>query len=179
MNWTGIWNRLWRMLDMPLPCYFSGRRFLAAVREVDMDLPQYGEAMEARRQANLSTSRRDYFRDIFMELNEASRVRVVVAILNEIHGRDEGLTAEIRALLAGGVAGSIGNVPPELWNADRLNRLPGGYRHRHCSNPVRPRCGLRVHLFRETSVSAMNRLSMRIPGEVSANVVGMATGTDG
>ena len=35
------------------------------------------------------------------------------------------------------------------------------------------------HLFKETSVSAMNRLSMRIPGAASGNVVEMATGTDG
>jgi hypothetical protein len=123
MNWTGIWNRLWRLLDMSAPCYFSGPRFLAAIREVNLDLPQYGELMEQRRQANLSTSRRDYFRDIFMELNEASRVRVVGAILDEIHACDESMTAEIRALLAGGVAGPSGKVPPKLWNADRLNRL--------------------------------------------------------
>ncbi len=125
MNWTGIWNRLWRMLDMSQPCYFSGPRFLAAVREVNMDVPQYGEVMETRRQRNLSTSRRDYFRDIFMELDGASRVRLVVAILDEIHACDENLTGEIRALLAGGVAGPTGNVPLELWNADRLNRLLG------------------------------------------------------
>jgi hypothetical protein len=47
MNWTGIWNRLWRLLEMPAPCYFSGPRFLAFIREVDPDLPQYGELMEA------------------------------------------------------------------------------------------------------------------------------------
>src|SRR6187455_1379248 len=62
MNWTGIWNRLWRMLDMPAPCYFSGSRFLAFIREANPELPEYGELMEARRQRNLSTSRRDYFR---------------------------------------------------------------------------------------------------------------------
>jgi hypothetical protein len=88
-------------------------------------LPPYGELIDARRQANLSTSRRDYFRDIFMELDERSRVRVVVAILDEIHACDENLTAEVRALLADGVAGPVGNVPPELWNAERLNRLLG------------------------------------------------------
>jgi hypothetical protein len=123
MNWVRIWNRLWRMLDMPAPCYFSGPRFLASIREVNPDVPQYGELMEARRQANLSTSRRDYFRDLFMDLDDGGRIRVVVAIMDEIHGCDENLALEIRALLAGGVAGPVGNVPPELWNADCLNRL--------------------------------------------------------
>ena len=35
------------------------------------------------------------------------------------------------------------------------------------------------HLFKETSTSAMNRLSMRIPGPVSSNVLEMPTGTRG
>jgi integrase len=35
------------------------------------------------------------------------------------------------------------------------------------------------HLFKETSVSAMNRLSMRIPGAVLTNVMEMPTGTNG
>lgn len=35
------------------------------------------------------------------------------------------------------------------------------------------------HLFKETSVSAMNRLSMRIPGAAAVNVVSIATGTRG
>lgn len=125
MNWNGIWNRLWRLLDMPAPCYFSGPRFLNGVREIDFNLPPYADVMEARRRGNQSTSRRDYFRDIFMELDDASRVRLVVAILDEIHACDEVLTGEIRALLAGGAAGPVGNVPAELWNADRLNRLLG------------------------------------------------------
>lgn len=42
-----------------------------------------------------------------MELEEANRVRVVVAILDEIHACEEALTGEIRALLAGGVAGPV------------------------------------------------------------------------
>jgi integrase len=35
------------------------------------------------------------------------------------------------------------------------------------------------HLFKETSVSAMNRLSIRMHGAVRANVEPLATGTDG
>src|SRR5688572_30803538 len=104
---------------MPVPCYFSGPRFLNAVREINPDLPPYADVIDARQRSNRSTSRRDYFRDTFMELDEASRVRLVVAILDEIHACDEALTGEIRALLAGGVLGPVGNVPAELWNADR------------------------------------------------------------
>jgi hypothetical protein len=57
-----------------------------------------------------------------MDLDEGRRPGVVTAILDEIHAC-ENLATEIRALLAGGAAGPVGNVPPELWNAERLNRL--------------------------------------------------------
>jgi hypothetical protein len=46
-------------------------------------------------------------------------------VASSIDTCEENLTGEIRALLAGGVAGPVGNVPPELWNADRLTRLLG------------------------------------------------------
>jgi len=125
MNWTGLWNRLWRLIDMPGDCYFGGPRFLNVVREINMDLPQYGDLMESLRLAGRSTSRRDYFRDIFMELHEEQRVRVVAAILEQVQHCDPVVVAEIRAILAGGAAGPVGVVPAEHWNAERLNRLLG------------------------------------------------------
>ena len=125
MNWTGIWNRVWRLIDMPGDCYFGGPRFLNVVREVNIDLPQYGEILEGRRRAGRSTSRRDYFRDIFMELAEEQRVRVVAAILEQVQQCDAVLVAEVRAILAGGATGPVGVVPGNLWNAERLNRLLG------------------------------------------------------
>lgn len=125
MNWTGIWNRLWRLIDMPGDCYFSGPRFLAAIREVNLDLPDYGEFIENRRRANRSTSRRDYFREALMELNEPSRIRVVTAVLDQVERCDSDLVADIRAILAGETTGPTGIVPAEMWNADRLNRLLG------------------------------------------------------
>jgi hypothetical protein len=115
-------HRLWRILEMPV-CYFSGLRFLQAVRDVKPDLPPYGDVMEARRRDNLSTSRRDYFRDIFMDLDEANRVRVVVTILARFTLATK-LSPPRSELLAGGVA-SRRNVPAELWNAERLSRLLG------------------------------------------------------
>jgi len=125
MNWTGIWNRLWRIIDVEGECYFSGARFLRAVREVNMDLPDYNELIEGRRTAHRSTSRKDYFRDILMELTEPNRIRVVTAILEQVERCDPDGVAEIRAILAGAAVGPNGVVPAELWNAERLNRLLG------------------------------------------------------
>lgn len=79
--------------------------------------------MESLRRAGRSTSRRDYFRETFMALDEAHRVRVVAAILDQVRQCDPALVAEIRAILAGGAAGPVGVIPAEHWNAERLNRL--------------------------------------------------------
>lgn len=125
MNWPGIWNRLWRLIDMPGDCYFGGPRFLNVVRDVNTDLPQYGELMETLRRTGKSTSRREYFREIFMALDEERRVRVVASILEQVRQCDATLVAEIRAILAGGAAGPVGVVPAEHWNAERLNRMLG------------------------------------------------------
>src|SRR4051812_3288479 len=125
MNWTGIWNRLWRIIDSPGECYFSGPRFLNVIRDVNMDLPDYGELIELRRGAGRSTSRKDYFRDILLELDEPLRFRALNAILEQVKHAYPNRVADIRAVIAGGAAGPQGAVPPEAWNADRLNRLLG------------------------------------------------------
>lgn len=125
MNWTAIWNRLWRLVDMPGDCYFGGPRFLDVVREINPDLPGYGEIMETRRQQGASTSRRDYFREILMDLDEPRRIQLVTAILAQVQQCDAALVAEIRAIFAGGAHGPVGVVPAELWNAERLNRMLG------------------------------------------------------
>ena len=125
MNWTGIWNRLWRIIDSQGDCYFSGPRFLNTIRDFNMDLPDYGEFIELRRRADKSTSRKDYFRDVLMELDEPLRVRALNAILEQVEHADAERVTEIRAIIAGGAAGPRGEIPPETWNADRLNRMLG------------------------------------------------------
>jgi hypothetical protein len=124
LNWTGIWNRLWRIIDSPGNCYFSGPRFLRTVTEVSLDLPAYGELMESRRTAGRSTSRKDYFRDVLMDLEETIRIRAVSAILKQVESSaDPNLTSQIRDLMGGGTVGPSGEIPAEAWNAERLNRL--------------------------------------------------------
>jgi hypothetical protein len=88
-----------------------------------MDLPEYGEIIELRRIAGRSTSRRDYFRDVFLELDEPLRFRALNAILEQVEQADTARVADSRTVIAGGAAGPQGAIPPEAWNADRLNRL--------------------------------------------------------
>ena len=70
-----------------------------------------------------STSRRDYFKDILMDMKEGDRVRAVVGILNQLQTVDGNAerVLEIRAILGGGTLAPNASIPAEAWNGDRLN----------------------------------------------------------
>ena len=121
MNWRAIYNRLWVIINAQGPGYFSGPRFLDRVREFDLDTPTYAEFRAQRDEEGKSTSRKDYFYDVLMALNENTRVRVVSSILDDVGQTNADITAEIRALLGGAAAVPNVVVPAETWNADRLN----------------------------------------------------------
>jgi len=121
INWVGIFNRLWRIIDAPGDCYFSGSRFLDKVREVNLDLPGYSQFIESRRRTSRSTSRRDFFWDVLMELDEPTRWRAVSTILDEVEHCNPNLASEIRALMGGPGVAPTAKVPAEIWNAERLN----------------------------------------------------------
>jgi hypothetical protein len=123
INWVGVYNLLWKIIDSKGDCYFSGPRFLDTVREVMLDLPGYGEFIRDRQAAGKSTSRKDYFRDVLMELDEPSRWRVVNAILESVEHCDQNLASEIRISMGGPGAAPTATVPPDLWNATRLNNF--------------------------------------------------------
>jgi hypothetical protein len=121
MNWVAVFNRLWRLMDDHGPTYFGGPRFLNAIREVREDLPPYAAFMEARRLSGRSTTRRDYFYDLLNDLDEASRWRAINVLLREVEQDAPEAVAEIRGMMGGRVRGPEANVPPDVWNADRLN----------------------------------------------------------
>jgi hypothetical protein len=50
INCIGVYNRLWCLIDARGDCYLSGPRFLDQVREVNLDLPGYGEFIEDRQE---------------------------------------------------------------------------------------------------------------------------------
>jgi hypothetical protein len=120
-NWRAVFNRLWVIINAAGTGYFSGPRFLDKVREFDLDTPTYAEYLAQRNQAGRSTSRKDYFYDVLMDLNEQTRVQVVNAIMTEVGDTNAAMSAEIRALLGGAAAVPNAVVPAEAWNADRLN----------------------------------------------------------
>lgn len=123
MNWTRIFNRLFDLInvDRNHPAYFSGRRFIDKVREIDQYHPDYYQYIELRRDEDKSTSRRDFFYDIILNFELEDRIRFIRSILNDIEEHFPEEVAEIRGLLVGEVIAPIAEVDEDLWNADRLN----------------------------------------------------------
>jgi hypothetical protein len=127
LNWTAIWNRVFKLIDAQgLASYHSGGRFIRAVQEVDPYFPNYTEYIEQRRKADQSTTRRDFYRDIFLGLDEPGRFKLVTNILNEVQSSDPNLCTEIRTMMAGGISAPSATVPQHAWNGDRLNEYLKG-----------------------------------------------------
>jgi hypothetical protein len=123
LKWTAIYTRLFVLIDQPGPSYFSGPRFIKAVQEFNPDLSNYSAYLEELRVSGKSTTRRDYFKYILTDLDEATRIRVVGVILDELE-RVEGnadRASEIRKLLGGGTIAPSATVPAAAWSAERLN----------------------------------------------------------
>jgi hypothetical protein len=122
MNWVAIFNRLFEIINTQGDTYYSGTRFLNTIREVNYGVPNYQTYIDQRREQNKSTSRRDYYFDLFMEQSEQDRQQITVSILDAVgHLQLEKATA-IRQLLgqAQQVQGPQAAIPQEIWNADRL-----------------------------------------------------------
>jgi hypothetical protein len=124
VNWVGVFNRLFKIIDRKgTECYYSGPRFIRQVQEIEPDFPNYSEFIEGRSQGNLSTTRRDYFKDILIFMKEPHRFELVNNILAEVGGVDPVLTSEIRATMGMGVSVPSATIPSETWNATRLNQF--------------------------------------------------------
>jgi len=123
MNWATIFNRLFELIDQDgTPNYFSGPRFMRAAREVNPYFPTYQQFIEQRRVEVKSTTRREYFYDILLSFDEASRVALIHYILNVLDETATAKAGELRAILGGAVAGPVAVVPDHGWNAGRLNQ---------------------------------------------------------
>ena len=122
VDWVRGFNRLFEIIGLNGPAYFSGSRFISIVRQVDQFFPNYTQYMDHRRQTGRSTSRRDYFYDIFLELDAPLRIRLFHLILDEVEPHVPERVQELRALLGGSVPGPAAEISADAWSADRLNR---------------------------------------------------------
>ena len=79
-NWIAAWNKLWKIIDSQ-PFYQCGPMFMKYICELDETVENdYYRYMEFRRAKGLSTSRKDYFRDLIDGLDEEKRYEFYVRI---------------------------------------------------------------------------------------------------
>ena len=122
MNWIEIFNRLFEIINEEGPNYFSGGRFISVVKEFEPYFPEYTQYIDQRRQENKSTSRKDYYRDIFLSFEEEQRIGFLKRMLQETQTHNPTKAAELHSILAGQSVAPTVNIPQHVWSADRLNR---------------------------------------------------------
>lgn len=121
MNWIEIYNRLFEIINEG-PNYHSGGRFIGVVKKFNPYFPSYKLYIEQRRKENKSTSREDFFRDIFLSFDEELRIRFIKEIMKDAQGHNPTKVAELNSILAGESVAPAATIPDHGWNAERLNR---------------------------------------------------------
>jgi hypothetical protein len=121
-KWNVVFKRLMTLMDQPGEGYFSGSRFIRIVQQFNEDLLNYNQYIQECGRQGKSTTRRDFYSDVLIELDEGTRVRAISAILDELQLVDGNAVAvsEIRTLLGGGTIAPSA-TPPEAWSSNRLN----------------------------------------------------------
>jgi len=164
VNWTVIFNRLMEIMDIEGQTYFSGSRFIRKIQEVDRYVSSYSNYISERSNARKSTTRRDYFKDLLMGLDEGNRVWIVSSILAEVEPFQPELSSAIRKLLGGGTLAPIATIPAQAWNSARLNDYLGQIDGAIVSSDFERAGNAFVHLF--------GRISWCIhPGKGSARFI--------
>jgi hypothetical protein len=121
MNWTEVYNKLFEIINSG-DNYFSGPRYLDLVREFRPDFPDYYSYIDQLRAEYKNTSRKDYFREVFLSFDELRRAEFTRRILRETEGSAPHKSHELLSMLGGEAAAPRAAVPDHIWNADRLNR---------------------------------------------------------
>lgn len=121
VNWARVFNRIFALVDQKGDAYYSGGRFIGAVREVDPFFPTYQQLIDDRNRRGKSTSRKDYFYDVLLGFPEPDRFRLIEAIIRPLETGFANEVTAIRGELGGFAPVPHAVIPVELWNGDRLN----------------------------------------------------------
>lgn len=84
VNWVRVFNRLLEIInpeDVKHPNYFSGRRFIDIIREIDNYHPTYQQYIDKMKKEGQLKSRKDYFVDILESFEPNDRVQIIRSIL--------------------------------------------------------------------------------------------------
>jgi hypothetical protein len=125
VNWTVVFNRLFKIIDMPRPSpyHYSGPIFIQKVQEVQEDFPNYYDFLEIRRSEDKSTTRRDYFKDVLWGLDEEQKRSFVLNILDDVEAKGHPPCTDLRSIVSGVVGAPVVRVPRDTWNAERLTNF--------------------------------------------------------
>lgn len=85
-DWIEIYNRLFELINVQNDpsTYFSGPRFIKALKEFKPYYPDYSQFINLRNEQGKSTSRKIFYYDILMELDEDVRIDFIRRILEMI-----------------------------------------------------------------------------------------------
>jgi hypothetical protein len=122
MNWAAPYNRLFALLDRQGPTYHGGPAFIRMAQQIDQDIPNYRQLLDQRAGQGKSSSRRDFYWDIFQAFNDEQKQRFFRIFITELepHAKEE--VDGIRTLVfGGGLAVPLAVVPLDLWNSEKLN----------------------------------------------------------
>ncbi|UOY04986.1 toll/interleukin-1 receptor domain-containing protein [Muricauda sp. SCSIO 64092] len=103
MNWIEIYNRLFEVINVQgdASTYFSGPRFINTLKEFNQYHPDYHQYINLRNEQGKSTSRKIYFYDMIMELDENTRIDFINRILEMVEPFEEEKVKPIKALIKG------------------------------------------------------------------------------
>ena len=103
VNWIEIYNRMFELINNSndQSTYFSGSRFIQTLKEFEPYHPDYYQFIELRNSQGKSTSRKIYYYDILMGLNESIRIDFVKRILEMVEPFDSVHVVPIKSLLNG------------------------------------------------------------------------------
>lgn len=99
INWDEIYNKIFSLINEQGSNYFSGERFISLVKEVKTTFPNYNDYITQRQAETKSTSRKDYFRDIFLSLKPLQRFNFTKKIVRETYRFNSSATKELELLL--------------------------------------------------------------------------------
>jgi hypothetical protein len=122
MNWAAPYNRLFTLLDKQGPTYHGGPAFIRMAQQIDQNIPNYRQLLDYRVSQGQSSSRRDFYWDIFKAFNDDQKLQFFRIFITELepHAKEE--VDDIRALVfGGGFAVPMAVVPLDLWNSEKLN----------------------------------------------------------
>lgn len=103
MNWIEIYNRLFEIINNQedTSTYFSGPRFINTLKQFDKYHPNYTQYINLRNEQGKSTSRKIFYYDILMELEESVRINFINRILEMVEPFDKERVIPIKALISG------------------------------------------------------------------------------